>query len=750
MNRTLYLCACAFFLFATLVWQVTAEDPDAGFEVVPGGIKPAEDAPKPMSPEASKAKIQLPEGLRIDLVANEPLVEDPTGITFDEQGRLFVCAIHGYNREGHVDVMELNKTGRLDKRIWRYRIEGKKLAAAMRQQTGSLRMLVDKDADGIMDDAIVWADDLAPAYGVIAARGGVIVVASPEITYFADTDGDGKPDIREVLFKGFGRTLLERGNNCPRMGPDGWIYVGAGGEGGDITGPHLKKMVRLGHSDFRFKPDGTAIERVTGSVGTFGLAVNDIGDRFPCTGGQPGIYSLPIAQRYLVRNPNVPAPSSNHASVSHNKDYNKVYRLSVPHPWRVKRNLDPKWRKFYGSHETNSSYYTAGCGGEFYYGDLLPEDFEGNFFLCEPSQNIINRTIMNRNGSGYKGHRAPGDEKKEFVASSDQWFRPINLSVGPDGALYVCDMYREIIEDYSAVPRFLQQQYGLTEGDQWGRIWRIAPSDSDPYSTMNLVGMKPDQWVALLDSPNVWRRNTAQRLLIENNEKSAAGALFELVKTGTSPVGRMLALRTLDGIGELKPAEVLYALGDKDYRVRVHALQLSEPWLNSDEQLLAKVTSMTEDVDPRVRLQLALTLGESKYPSAQDALLKMARNSGQQRWMSAAILSSASETADALLARLLQDDIASEGAKVVMAPLAVTVGARRNADEISRSLTSIADAKDSVVQARCLDGLIQGLQGGEAASASNGNRDALTELLASPSTEVRSKAIRLAPRVGLG
>ena len=201
------------------------------------------------------------------------------------------------------------------------------------------------------------------------------------------------------------------------------------------------------------------------------MTISDVGDRFPSAGGRPAMYALPLPYRYLSRNPNVPTPETNYSAAS----YNRGYRISEPHPWRVKRQLDPAWVKFYGERETNSNYFSGGCSNEFYSDTLFPEQFRGNIFYCEPSLNIVHRCIVSRDGAGYRGQRADDELQSEFLASTDQWFRPMNLRVGPEGALYIVDMYREIIEDYSAIPRFLQQQYGLDKGGEQGRIWRLVP-----------------------------------------------------------------------------------------------------------------------------------------------------------------------------------------------------------------------------------------------------------------------------------
>src|SRR6185436_7388309 len=191
-------------------------------------IVPASDRPPPKTPEESAACVRLPPGFRLDIVASEPLIADPSAMLFDEQGRLFVCEIHGYNLDGYLDIVELNKTGKLDREVRRVRHATPESQAAARLQTfGTVRLLRDTDGDGRMDEADVWADRLPPAYGMVAWKGGVIVTCAPDIVYLADRDGDGRAEVRETLFTGFARQFIERGINNPRWGIDNWIYVGA-------------------------------------------------------------------------------------------------------------------------------------------------------------------------------------------------------------------------------------------------------------------------------------------------------------------------------------------------------------------------------------------------------------------------------------------------------------------------------------------------------------------------------------------
>jgi putative membrane-bound dehydrogenase-like protein len=711
-------------------------------------IEPAADAPQPMTPQESAAKIRLPKGFRIELVASEPLVQDPSCITFDERGRLFVCELHGYNIEGHLDVTELNRTGVLDNEVRRIRweLEGGRIAkAAAMLQHGVVKLLTDTNDDGVMDEAIVWANDLPPCYGVVPARGGVIVVCAPDIIYLADRDGDGKPEIRETLFTGFGTRVLERGINNPHWGLDNWIYVGAGGDGGTIRGPHLAKPVELQHSDFRIRADGSEIEPVTGRVGTFGLTMNDVGDRFPSTGGRPAMYALPLPWHYLTRNPHVPTPETNHYAAT----YNRGFRISQPHPWRVRRRQDPAWVKFYGERETDSNFFSGGCSNTFYGDTLFPEQYRGNIFYCEPSLNMVHRCVVTRDGAGYKGQRAASEQQSEFLASTDQWFRPMNLRVGPDGALYIVDMYREIIEDYSAIPRFLQQQYGLDQGGDHGRIWRLVPESGARMRFDDFAGFSTEQLVQATGDAGFWRRITAQRLLIEHDDASAADMLAAHLRAGVTAQAIIHALYTLDGLGRLQASDVARALEHPHYGARIHALRLSDHWLDMDDALSAKVLSMTGDADPAVRLQLAMTLGELDDARVVETLLKLAREHGSERWMAAAILSSSSSRAGDVLAGLLRQVEHTQGARALLEPLATTVAGRRDGSAMSLVLATIPGLDEAAAGA-CLAGLVEGIShGNKALPAAADGWAGVSRLLGSDSPLIRDLATKLAAKLPL-
>lgn len=711
-------------------------------------IRPATDRPRPKPPAESAACVALPEGFRIELVAAEPLVRDPSAMAFDERGRLFVGEIHGYNLDGYLDILELNKTGKLDREVRRVRhATPESQAAALKETYGTVKLLRDTDGDGRMDAADVWADRLPPCYGVIAARGGVIAICAPDIVYLADRDGDGRAEVRETLFTGFARELIERGMSNPRWGVDNWIYVAAGGGGGTITGPNISESVVIGQTDFRFRPDGSAIEPVTGRESMFGLTINDFGDRFHTIMA----YTSPLSHRYLARNPHVQSPPGD-VGINPTR---QLFPISQPDPWRKARGQDPAWVKFYGAAETlPNGQFTASSGQMIYRADAWPAAYRGNYFVCDPANNLIHRCLLERHGAEYTARRAPENEASEFLASTDQWFRPINLSVGPDGAVYIVDMYREIIEDFSAIPRFLQQQYAesLVAGQDHGRVWKLSWIGDDNAGSQSKAlpfdSTSVEKLIPVLDHANHWRRETAQRLIIERGNPSVRAALAQFVRNGKTPQGRVHALYTLEGLSLLTAEDVLAGLKDESELVRLQALPLADRWLDDRPAVLDRVLQLIDDPEPRVRIQTALTLGEIRHPRAVAALAQLAVQHGDERWMSAAIVSSLAGIEQEFLERLLKADQKVPGVLALLVPIAETVGARRDEQTVGRCLQQIA-AVDGPAGLRTqlvfLDGLVRGLERGKPEPLQSDIIVAgLERLLASSSADVSDRSVQVA------
>ena len=698
------------------------------------------DAPKALTPEQSAAAFRLPAGFRMEIVASEPLIASPSAVCWDERGRMFVSELHGYNLAGQLDIEELNKTGRLDTEVRRVQADERFQRAAKAGTYGVVKRLRDTDGDGRMDAAEVWAKDLPPAYGLVPARGGIVVACAPEIVFLADRDGDGVAEVREVLFTGFPTGELERGINAPQRGADGWIYFGRGWGGGAITGPHLPAPVRLPGTDFRIRDDGSAIEPVTGNTHTFGFAMTEAGDRFTVTTTVPGIFIAPLPWRYLSRNPDAATPSLEAATGDRH-----AYSVSKPHPWRQKRADDPAYFKYYnsryGAAESEADgWFTSACGPMIYQDHVLP-GLHGRYLVCEPAGNLIHRALIEADGPALKLRREPGEERSEFAASSDPWSHPMNLAHGPDGSVWVADYYREIIEDYSAIPRHLQQQYGVYAGHDRGRIYRLTHRDAKRAPSADMSKLDAKALVRECAGPLFWRRQTAQRLLVERGGRSAVPALRALLadrRSGSTTV--ITALRTLDQLGALAPADVRPFIGHADAGVRIHALQLADPWFGQDKGralLDAVLTAAAAERDPRVQIQSALSLGEARDPRAFARLASFARDRLAVRWMDAAVLSSLHGRGPEMLAELLREP---GGSAPFLGPLARSIAARRDEADLARAITLAATAKPDI-RATLLDGLAQGRKNAPRKPlADRSARTALAESAASPDDAVRKAA----------
>lgn len=691
-------------------------------------IKLATDRPQPHSPEESVRMIRVPQGLRVEVAASEPLLADPTDMAFDAQGRIFVCELHGYNQEGYYDILELNKTGVLDTKVYRIDATREAQERAAKEQYGTVKLLEDTDGDGRFDKVTVWADRLPPCYGVAPALDGVVVSCPPDLVYLGDADGDGKAEIQKKLGQTGGGPMWDR-PSCPRWNLDNWYYCDGG---------------------FRFRGDGSAVEPATGT-GQFGQTGTDWGDRFYIVQVQPVRYVVPLPHHYLARNPYHGAKADTQSLLP----YNDVYPISKPDPWRTKRGQDPAWLKFYGAAEAiPNGFITSACGPLIYRAKLLPEEYWGNHFCCENAQNFIHRCLLERDGAGYRVVRQP-DPKTEFLASTEEWFRPINLTLGPDGAIYIVDMYREIIEDYSAIPRFLQQQYveSLIAGHDRGRILRLTVAGAPKWRQPNLRQASSADLVGELSNDNAWWRETAQRLLVERGDRSAVGPLSTVLREGRTAQARLHALCTLDGLKALNPELIEPALGDPHFAVRTHAVRLAEPWFDRTPSLLQKVAALTDDADANVRLQVALSLGQSQDPAALAALTRLAVQSGDEPWMNDAILCSVATTADRLLAALAARPDGLGKAQRLLAPLAAIAGARHDDEQIGRVLATLAGLQGknaAVIQTACLQGLAEGLQRGKAQVLfSASGQDALRQLLTSREGEVAKLAIGVAGLVKL-
>ena len=627
----------------------------------------------PTEPEAAEATFEVEPGFRVQLVAAEPLVIDPVGMSFDERGRLFVSEMRGYNQGNRVPASEARALAMSTKKL------------------GRVRLLEDTDGDGRFDKSSVYVEDLIWPNGVMAYDGGVFVSAAPDLLFCKDTDGDGKADIRRVVLTGFGYSNWQHLPNSFRWGLDNRIH-GASGSGGGVIQCPLRpddKPVLIRGRDFAFDPRTLQLAP-TNSSAQFGLTFDDWGNKY-LTSNSDHILQVFFPDRYISRNPYLAAPRSWRLIAAEGRGAD-VFRISAPEPHRVVWMRMRATGVIKGIIERGGAptgYVTAAGGTTIYRGDAWPAQYRGDSFTPECSGNLLHRNKLEPNGVGQIARRV--DSKREFLASRDIWFRPVNMANGPDGNLYMADMYRQVINEGVVLPPNLRKRFDLTEGCELGRIYRVLPKDWTSRPVPDLGKAPTAELVALLEHPNCWHHTTAARLLYHRQDRAAIEPLTKMAAQSPSPLARMRALYALDGLETLETAVVLPRLADPHPRVREHAVRLSESVLKKSPAVRDKLCGMRDDEDLRVRYQLAFTLGEISGPQSTDALAAVAARDGADQWIRLAILSSSLARCGDLFAQLAPrlSGQAAAARQELLQGLAQQVGRENQPDQIERFLIAL-------------------------------------------------------------
>jgi putative membrane-bound dehydrogenase-like protein len=585
--------------------------------------------PAALSPKESLAAMRTKAGFEIQLVAAEPLIVDPVAIDWGPDGKLWVVEMRDYP-----SGMGGN---------WK---------------PGSrIKYLEDTNGDGIYDKATVFLDNLPFATGVTAWRKGVLVCTAPDILFAEDTDGDGRADIVKKIFTGFYTDNYQARVNSLNLGLDNWIYGANGLLGGVIRGVsnpvgnpsgaiaadsrstnRASVQVDIRGRDFRMNPDTGAFEPASGLTQQ-GRARDDWGNWFGCDNSTIA-WHYPIADHYLRRNPHVTAPSPR-VSIAAGDDPNLLHPISRT----LERFNDPQ----------SANRVTSGCGLGIYRDELLGQDFYGNAFLCEPVHNLVHRLVLEPKDATFAGKRAENEQQSEFLASRDNWFRPVQARTGPDGALYVVDMYRFVIEHPRWIPAERLAKLDVRAGDDKGRIYRIVPKGKKLRPIADLTKVASAKLAASLDTPNGTERDRIHQELIcrvETNSQTIA-ALESVAASSKSPAARLQALCVLDGLKALKPALLLPALADGQAGLRANAIRLSEGFLDSQPSVVDALLKLRDDGTPAVRFQLTLSLGQWNDERAGQMLGRLAQHDMGDPWMRAAILSSATRWPAELLKEVL-------------------------------------------------------------------------------------------------
>ena len=530
--------------------------------------KAAKGFPVPPSPALTPREemktFKIAPGYRVELVASEPLVHDPVAMTFDPDGRIWVCEMRGFmpDVDGH----------------------------GQKEPVGTISVLEDTDGDGVMDKRTVFLDKLVLPRGLCWTTDGLLVAENGKIWLCRIDANSLKCDVKKLICE-YNPGNPEHALNGFLPALDNWIYCS-------------KEGIRLR------KIDGRWVREATVPRGHWGMTQDDHGFL---------VYNVNAS---LIRGDLVPCFSPNaHAP---NPLVNvALYKDQQVWPIRPNPGINRGYLASFLRPDGTMIEANADCGPVVYRGDNLPKELRGDVFINEPAGNLIRRQVFTHDG-GEKSSRNAYD-KAEFLASTDERFRPVNMVNAPDGTLYAVDMYRGIIQYGIYITPYLRQQIlerGLDKHIGLGRIFRIVHETTRPRERPALGEATAAELVSYLSSSNGWHRDMAQQLLVQRNDLAAVSALEKLAATGAEPLGRLHALWTLEGLHRLDTELLFTLLADKNSHVRASAVCLlrNEVIRQLDPTCVQILAPLATDPDRNVRMQLALTLGLVSSPLADRTL----------------------------------------------------------------------------------------------------------------------------------
>lgn len=545
--------------------SLSVYDPFSADEI----FKHIEIPPSPaLSAEEALKSFQVAPGFRIECVAAEPLVVDPVMFEFDADGRIWVVEMRGW-------MQDLEGTGEAD-------------------PIGQVVVLEDTNGDSFMDRSTVFLDQLVMPRTVSFVDGGVLIAEPPNLWFCRDVDGDLKCDEKRLVGPYGQPGNPEHTDNGLMHALDNWMY-------------NAKSTVR-----HKFR-DGELITDPTVFRGQWGVTQDDYGRLFYGYENS-SLHSDLIPAEYVQRNAHAGAGGRNTAAalnVSLTAEAHEVF------PIRVNPGITLGGTEL--REDGTLRTFTIACGPSIYRGDQFPAKFYGGAIIPEAGGNLVRLDTLSGDGVHLAAHNA--FDQRELVASTDERFRPVNSRTGPDGAVYVCDLYRGIIEHVIFMMPYLRNQIlsrGLETPIGMGRIYRIVHEDRPLGPPPRMSGESSVQLVERLSHPNGWWRDTAQRLLVERHAVDAVPALRELARDGESDLGRVHALWTLEGLGQLDWSSIQAALSASDAPLRSTAIRLSQRVADgpSAQESFSRLQQHFGDERPMVQMQLLLTL--ASYATAAE------------------------------------------------------------------------------------------------------------------------------------
>lgn len=621
---------------------------DVIHEQIPDWFRPPKgtDGSAPLSPEASLRSLKVRPGLEVELVVSEPLVVDPVAIDWGPDGRLWVVEMNDY---------PLGMKGGYE-------------------PGGRVKVLADTDGDGRYDRATTFIEGVPFPTGVTVWGNGALISAAPDLIYAEDTDGDGRADKRETWFTGFATANYQARLNSIALGLDNWLYGANGLIGGEIKSTSFagnagaaQSVASIRNHDFRFDPWSGRFETVSGLTQQ-GRVRDDWGNWFGCDNGSL-IYHFVTDEAALRRNPHFIPPSARNFTWR-DADANRLFPRSQP------------LARFNDLDHLNR--VTSACGLGIYRDELLGAEFAGNAFTCEPVHNLVRRVVLEQTGNTFAGRRAEDEAGSEFLAASDQWFRPVQVRTGPDGALWVVDMYRFLMEHPIWIRPARLTELDPRAGDRLGRIYRVYPTGRRPALFGGLGAKRTaadsrqittTELVAAMASANGTLRDLAHQYLLHRRDPAAVAELSRLAAEHANPAVRVQSLCALDGLQSLAAGQVARALTDAHPGVRRQAARLAAQFVASDAEIGRALIEMLVEADVAVRTQAAASLHDAPDAAVGTALGRFLLQNAADPYATAAVWSSALPHLDAVADALLTAGVGSAPAANQLLPVLIRIAA---------------------------------------------------------------------------
>lgn len=546
---------------------------------------------------------------------------------------------------------------------------------------GTIATLEDTNKDGRMDKRTEFANGLVLPRALALVGDGVLVAEPPNLWFMRDTNGDGKADDKQLIANDYGNpSNPEHSANGLLWGFDNWIYS-------------ANHTTRFRYQAGKWRREPTAFR------GQWGIAQDDFGQLY-FNNNSVALYTDALPAEYLLRNRHLPNPSGANVQMA------RADEISV-WPARVNTGVNRGYRIL--REDGTLPVLTAACGPAIYRGSMFPESFRGDAFIAEPAGNLVKRLkIEERDGVP---HVRNAHEQTEFLASTDERFRPVSVYNGPDGSLYVVDMYRGVIQHRIFLTTYLRNQIkerGLEAPLGMGRVYRIVPENAPRRTIPNLAKASSAQLASALDHDEAWVRETAQRLLVERHDASSATALRRLVTTSPRAATRVHALWTLDGIDAIDWPTAAAALRDPEARVAATGVRVSERFLTAEPERTVALLERARWSEPAVVRQVALSLGSAPPKLADAALLEIAEQAGSLPFVADAIVSSIAGREFAFATTLIGSDAAGDIPSVspVLAVATATVLHSGNAEQTQALLDRLTNPKTTPwVRTALLDGV---------------------------------------------